>query len=74
VEDLTFTHEPISDGERVDVKVRYRSEPVAATAHRIGDRWRFTFVERQSKPAPGQTLVMYDGEYVLGGGTIVTDR
>ncbi len=73
VEDLVFTHESISDGARVDVKVRYRSEPMPATAYRIGNRWRFTFLDRQPKPAPGQTLVMYDGEYVLGGGTIVQD-
>ncbi len=73
VDGLTFTHEPMSDGEHVEVKTRYRSEPVPATAQRIGDRWRFVFLERQPKPAPGQTLVMYDGEYVLGGGTIVHD-
>jgi len=74
VEDLTFTNEPIHDGDRVDVKVRYRSEPVPATARRDGKRWRFLFVDRQPRPAPGQALVMYDGEYVLGGGTIVADR
>ncbi len=71
VEAMTFTHRPIDDGDTVEVKVRYRSVPVPATAHRIGDRWRFDFDDGQPRPAPGQTLVMYEGEYVLGGGIIV---
>ncbi len=71
VEDVTYTHNPIDDGAKVDVKVRYRSEPVPATAHCIGERWRFDFDEQLVRPAPGQTLVMYEGEYVLGGGRIV---
>ncbi len=58
-------------GDAIDVKVRYRSEPVPATVAEAGERWTFRFDERQPKPAPGQALVMYDGEYVLGGGTIV---
>jgi tRNA-specific 2-thiouridylase len=71
VAEMSFTNEPIADGEHVDVKVRYRSEPVGAVATCDGDLWRFAFDEPQSRPAPGQTLVMYDGDYVLGGGVIV---
>ncbi len=71
VAEMSFTHEPIVDGAHVEVKVRYRAEPVGATARRVGERWRFAFDDRQVRPAPGQTLVMYDGEYVLGGGIIV---
>ena len=71
---MAFTHEPISDGDEVMVKVRYRGDPVAAMVTREEDRWIFRFSERQARPAPGQTLVAYDGEYVLGGGTILTDR
>jgi tRNA-specific 2-thiouridylase len=71
VSDMAYTNEPISDGDHVEVKVRYRSDPLWATAHNAGDTWRFTFDEPQTRPAPGQTLVMYDGEYVLGGGIIV---
>jgi tRNA-specific 2-thiouridylase len=74
VEEMSFTHRPLDDGSLVDVKVRYRSDPVRATATRLGDRWLFTFAQPQARPAPGQTLVAYDGEYVLGGGTIVDDR
>ena len=71
--DMRFTDEPIADGSRVTVKVRYRSEPVAATVNTDGDTWRFRFDERQARPAPGQAIVAYDGDYVLGGGTIIVD-
>jgi tRNA U34 2-thiouridine synthase MnmA/TrmU len=39
-----------------------------------GDRWEFSFAEPQVRPAPGQSLVMYDDEFVLGGGIIIDDR
>ena len=68
---MTFVDGPIRDGASVTVKVRYRSEPVPATVHRLdGGRWRIRFTERQPRPAPGQAAVLYDGEYVLGGGTV----
>ncbi len=69
--DMRFTNQPVESGTKVEVKVRYRSQPVAATVDDLGDRWRFTFAAPQPRPAPGQAVVMYDGEYVLGGGTIV---
>ena len=73
-EDMRFTDAPIDHGAQVSVKVRYRSEPLPATVHRDGNRWRFTFDRPQARPAPGQAIVAYDGEYVLGGGTIVVDE
>ncbi len=71
---LTFTHAAPKVGDRVGVKVRYRSEPVAADIVAVGDRWEFDFVEPHPRPAPGQSLVMYDGEFVLGGGIIIDER
>jgi tRNA-specific 2-thiouridylase len=73
--DMRYTEGVPAEGSRVDVKVRYRSEPAGATVvEAAGDVWRFEFDEPQPRPAPGQALVMYNGEYVLGGGTIIDDR
>ncbi len=74
VTDMRFVHAAPVAGDEVSVKVRYRSEPVDATIKEAGDRWWFAFHEPQVRPAPGQTLVMYDGEFVLGGGTIIDGR
>ena len=39
---------------------------------RIGeDEVRCTFEEQQRAVTPGQAVVFYDGDYVLGGGTII---
>src|SRR6266851_3988618 len=51
-------------------KARYRSQEVACTVRRDGDRIRVAFDQPQKALTPGQALVLYDGEYVLGGGTI----
>ena len=65
VEDLT---EPV----HVFIKIRYNHKGVWATVEKIGeDRVRCTFDEPQRAVTPGQAVVFYDGDYVLGGGTIV---
>ncbi|NHZ70540.1 MAG: tRNA 2-thiouridine(34) synthase MnmA [Proteobacteria bacterium] len=69
-DELVFTNHPIHDGADVDVKLRYRSAPVPARAEKLDEGWRFVFREPEARPAPGQTLVVYNGEYVLGGGII----
>lgn len=74
VRDMRLVHTAPRVGDRVSVKVRYRSEPVDATITEVGEQWRFVFDEPQVRPAPGQTLVMYDGEFVLGGGIIIDGR
>jgi tRNA-specific 2-thiouridylase len=73
VTDMRLTGERPRTGDDVSVKVRYRSSPAPARILASGDTWRFRFDEPQPRPAPGQALVMYDGEYVLGGGTIVDE-
>lgn len=55
----------------VQVKTHYRQRPVAATARQIGpDELAIVFDEPQRACAPGQAAVLYDGEVVIGGGTI----
>jgi tRNA-specific 2-thiouridylase len=56
---------------RCQAKIRYNHEPVAATAERVGsDEIIVRFDEPQSAVTPGQAVVLYDGDVVLGGGWI----
>jgi tRNA-specific 2-thiouridylase len=54
----------------IDVKVRYRSQPVPARLEATDDQWHVRFDDPQAAVAPGQAAVFYDGDRVLGGGTI----
>ena len=59
---------------RCKAKIRYRQAEQWATAEQIGgDTLRITFDEPQRAITPGQAAVLYDGEYVIGGGTILDD-
>lgn len=60
------------DSIKVNVKTRYRAKEVSAVAEVIsGGEVLITFDEPSEPAAPGQAVVLYDGEYVVGGGTIV---
>jgi tRNA-specific 2-thiouridylase len=57
---------------RVRVKTRYLQAGQWATAEQVGeDRIRIVFDEPQRAITAGQAAVMYDGDLVLGGGTII---
>ena len=56
---------------RVTAKTRYSQTEAAATAHPLPDgRIRVEFDVPQRAITAGQAVVLYDGEQVLGGGTI----
>lgn len=56
---------------RATAQIRYQHAPAACTAEVVGqDRLRVTFDEPQFGVAPGQAVVLYDGDRVLGGGWI----
>jgi tRNA-specific 2-thiouridylase len=55
---------------RAFAKTRYRATEVACSVVREGTGLRVEFDEPQKAVTPGQALVLYQGEYVLGGGTI----
>lgn len=56
---------------RGQVKIRYNSPAAAATFARLPDgRLEVTLDESRDGVAPGQAVVCYDGEQVLGGGWI----
>ena len=57
----------------VIVKVRYRQQGHGATVSQTGsDTLRIVFDEPQKAVAKGQAAVLYDNDYVVGGGTIRT--
>ncbi len=60
-----------ADGLRCAAKIRYNADPVPARLWRLGDdQIRVAFDEAQSAVAPGQAVVCYDDDRVLGGGWI----
>jgi tRNA-specific 2-thiouridylase len=57
---------------RVTAKIRYNQKDSPAVAEQTGDdEITLTFDEPQRAVTRGQAAVMYDGETVLGGGTIL---
>jgi tRNA-specific 2-thiouridylase len=58
-------------GARVTARIRHRHQEAPASLEPLpGHRVRVTFDEPQSAVAPGQAVVMYDGDVVVGGGWI----
>ncbi len=57
---------------RVTAKVRYSQLPSPARVWQIGDdRLHVEFEEPQRAVTPGQAVVLYDGDIVVGGGVIM---
>jgi tRNA-specific 2-thiouridylase len=68
---LTFTHGSPPDGETpVLAQIRYRAPAVPATLVVEGSTATVHFEKPQRAVTPGQAVVFYDGNRVLGGGTI----
>ncbi len=60
------------DGEiRAEAKIRYSHKKSPCTVSMKDGILKCVFDEPQRAATPGQSLVVYDGEYVLCGGTIV---
>jgi tRNA-specific 2-thiouridylase len=63
---------PPADGPfEADVRIRYRGDDVAAVIVPEGDRVRIEFRTPQRAVAPGQSVVVYRGDELLGGGRIL---
>ena len=69
---LSLTYLPAIPGEmRVKAKIRYRqAEQPAAVVQTGPDTIRVTFDEPQRAVTPGQAVVLYDGDEVIGGAVI----
>ena len=62
----------IGENIRVKAKIRYNHAGEYGYIERLDDTKVVCHFEREVRAAtPGQAMVFYDGEYVLGGGTII---
>jgi tRNA-specific 2-thiouridylase len=69
--DLNWAGEQPTDGMRVRAAIRYRHEPAPATVQHVnGEEVRVVFDKPQMSITPGQAVVFYEGDNVIGGGTI----
>ncbi len=67
-----MTIEDIVEPIRIWAKIRYNHKGDWCTVEKVGaDEILCTFEQPQSAVTPGQAIVFYDDEYVLGGGTII---
>ena len=66
---------PLAVGDRVQVQHRHRAVPVGAEIIRVeGDEIELALESPVSAITPGQSVVIYDGERMLGGGLIEAGR
>lgn len=67
--------ENLKEPKRVWAKIRYNHRGAWCMVEKTGeDEILCTFEEPQRAITPGQAVVLYDRDYVLGGGTIIGDR
>lgn len=71
--ELNFMYiEKLEKPMKVMTKIRYSHQPAQATIEIVeADKVRVTFKEPQRAITPGQAVVFYFDEYVVGGGTII---
>ncbi len=69
--EVNWIEAPPGNGARVTAQIRHHHDPAAARVGATeGGRLRLTFDSPQPAIAPGQAVVVYDGDVVLGGGWI----
>ena len=67
---IPFDH--LEGPTRMKAKVRYRMTEQPCTVEQLGpDSIRVTFNQPQRAVTPGQAVVLYDGDLLVGGGTIL---
>ncbi|MBL0225906.1 MAG: tRNA 2-thiouridine(34) synthase MnmA [Geobacteraceae bacterium] len=71
--DLSWVIKPLETGCDVTCKIRYRHQPVACRALIMENgTCEVRFTDPQKAVTPGQSVVFYRGDEVLGGGRIVS--
>ena len=62
----------ITDGMEVSVRTRYQQKETPAKLYKVGEKQALVKFETPVKAiAPGQAVVFYDNDIVVGGGTIM---
>jgi tRNA-uridine 2-sulfurtransferase len=73
--ELNWLGEPPLVGQQLSVQVRHRAPAAAAEVVRLtGDEIELALDEPVAAITPGQSLVLYDGTQVVGGGIIEASR
>ncbi len=63
---------PLTQPEKVQAKIRYQAKKAAAILYPLADdRVRLVFDEPQRAITPGQSVVFYNNDTVIGGGVVV---
>ncbi|NLO45697.1 MAG: tRNA 2-thiouridine(34) synthase MnmA [Clostridiales bacterium] len=60
------------DEFRAEVQIRHKAKPAPASVRVFESKVFISLDSPQKSVAPGQTAVLYDGDYVLGGGRIIS--
>jgi tRNA-specific 2-thiouridylase len=73
--ELNWLGQPSVVGSRVSVQIRHRAAPAEAEIIRVdGDEIELALDEPVSAITPGQSVGIYDGDRMLGGGVIESAR
>ena len=65
--------EKLEEDRQVLAKIRYNHKGALATIRMVGeDLLECIFPEPQRAITPGQAVVFYEDEHILGGGTIIS--
>ena len=71
VKELNWLKDEITDEMKCTAKIRYNSPDQPCIAKRTGeDSLELIFDENVFAVTPGQSAVLYDGDFVIGGGII----
>ena len=73
VDDLNWIGKKPSGTFKATAKIRYRNPETSVTAETINGKVRVKFGRSQFAATPGQSIVFYRKEIVLGGGVISTN-
>jgi len=55
---------------QIEAKIRYQKKPAPCRVEKKGEKLKVIFEEPQEAITPGQSVVFYNGEQVIGGGLI----